>query len=127
MKGSCLETFKTSSIKRDGKEFTKTEVVFEGNRGGYDNNRGGYDRNRGGNYNSDRKGGYDNRNQRRPDYRNRDDQSYQTPGAEMIEEKNKLLNLALELKDHPVEKAVVLAKELQDKWLKKREVKNLRK
>ncbi len=66
--------------------------------------------------------------QSRPNYRDRDNsprrhvhQSTEKNEAEfkkLHEQKSKLLSMALELKELPIEKSLPLARELQDKWLK---------
>ncbi|MEQ8359077.1 MAG: DUF349 domain-containing protein [Cytophagales bacterium] len=66
--------------------------------------------------------------QSRPNYRERDSsprrQAYQgnerneEEFKKLHEQKSKLLNMALELKELPIDKSLPLARELQDKWLK---------
>lgn len=88
-----------------------------GQRGGYRNDGGGYrnnNRDRGSNYNRGPERSYD----RGSSYNRNSGNSYEAVDDKMIEEKEKLLSMALELKDMPMAKAVDLAKELQDKWLK---------
>lgn len=55
---------------------------------------------------------------RRNDYQDRSREMTADQLHEMMQEKSRLLSLALEIRDLPLGKSVPLARELQDKWLK---------